>query len=70
LKELQSRNNYIAYAIVIKQMAWFRKAVVGLYNISPEKSIVEECISDTDTCQSPVDKKVTWVEIVKRNKKK
>ena len=43
---------------------------VGLYDISPEKSIVEECIPDTDTCQSPVDKKVTWVEIVKRNKKK
>jgi len=51
-------------------MAWFRKAVVGLYNISPEKSIVEECISNTDTCQSPVDKKMTWVEIVKGDKRK
>jgi len=44
--------------------------LVGLYNISPEKSIVEECISNTDTCQSPVDKKMTWVEIVKGDKRK
>ena len=31
LKELRSRNNHIAYAIVIKQMAWFRKVVSSIF---------------------------------------
>ena len=51
---------------------------VGLYNISPRISIVEECNSDADRTDVDIndvdvpqssDKRLSWADIVMKNKK-
>ena len=42
---------------------------VGLYDISPKMSIVEECNSDVDVAQ-PLDKRLSWADIAMKNEKR
>ena len=41
---------------------------VGLYENNNKKSIVEECSSKSEKCESFKDKKISWADVVKGGK--